>query len=186
MATKPRRVPGHESGSFAHSLRAESYLRAAQWLPGGHADVARYEAACEAEGVSLLPATRDFLRRYGGLVIKYEDSLRQTDVLEFCADDAVRGMGIGGLRQVERLLDVRPLCPIGHYQYGTCMLLQDEGGRVFGVSDDTTTFLGESGEEAIENILSLREPGLIRSEVIEQGKTRRQHRENLDIDEHPQ
>ena len=56
----------------------------------------------------------------------------------------LRGMGSGGLRQVERLLDVRPLCPIGHYQNGTCMLLQDETGRVFGVWDDTTVFLGDS------------------------------------------
>ena len=71
---------------------------------------------------------------------------------------------------MERLLDVRPLCPIGYYQFATCLMLQDERGRVFGVSDDTTSFLGESGEEAVENILSLREPRLIRSEVIEYGK----------------
>ena len=44
---------------------------------------------------------------------------------------------------------------------------------MFGVSDDTTTFLGESGEEAIENILSPRESRLIRSEVIQHGKTER-------------
>ena len=74
---------------------------------------------------------------------------------------------------MERLLDVRPLCPIGYHQFATSLMLQDERRRVFGVSDDTTCFLGESGEEAIENILSLREPRLIRSDVIEYGKRRR-------------
>ena len=74
---------------------------------------------------------------------------------------------------MELLLEVSPLCPIGHYQYATCMMLQDERGRVFGASDDTTSFLGESGEEAIENILSLREPRLIQSEILESGKRRR-------------
>jgi hypothetical protein len=99
-------------------------------------------------------------------VIEYEGALGQSDVLEFCADGAVRGMGGGGLDQMERLLDVSPLCPIGHYKHATCMMLQDESCRVFGVSDDTTSFLGESGEEAIENILSLRDPRLIRSDVV--------------------
>jgi hypothetical protein len=98
-------------------------------------------------------------------VIKYEDAHPQTDVLDLCADDAVRGMGGSGLHEMERLLGMSRLCPIGYYQYATCMMLQDENGRVFGVSDDTTSLLGESVADAIENILSRREPRLIRSDV---------------------
>lgn len=173
MASRPRRESAGGSGSYAHSPRVEGYLRGAGWSAEKRVERARYEAAFEREGVSLTQATRDFLSRYGGLMIRYHDIVGGTDVLEFCADDAVRGLGSGGLHQMERLLDVSPLCPVGHYQYATCMMLQDEKGRVFGVSDDTTSFLGESGEEAIENILSLREPRLIRSEVIEYGKVRR-------------
>jgi hypothetical protein len=170
MASRPRRESAGGSGSYAHSRQVESYLRGAGWSPVRRAEPARYEAAFEREGISLAQATRDFLSRYGRLVIKYHDVVGQTDILEFCADDAVRGTRRAGLHKMERLLDVSPLCPVGHYQYATCMMLQDERGRVFGVSDDTTSLLGESGEEAIENILSLREPRLIRSEVIEHGK----------------
>ena len=166
MASGLKRKIKQETGPFAYSQQVESDLRAAGWLPIRERNTPVYETAYQDEGVSLLPATHDFLRRYGGRVIRYEDQSKNLDILEFCADDAVRGMGGGGLRQVERLLDVRPLCPIGHYQYGTCMLLQDETGRVFGVSDDTTVFLGDSGEEAIENILSGREPQLLRSEIL--------------------
>jgi hypothetical protein len=161
------------SGNKAHSPQTESYLREAGWSAARRTDPTDYERAFEHEGVPLTQSTRDFLDRYGGLVIKYRDPLGQTDVLDLRADDAVRGIGPRGLDEMERLLDARPLCPIGHYQFATCMLLQDGSGRVFGVSDDTTSFLGESGEDAIENILSLREPRLIRSEVVEHGKRRR-------------
>jgi SUKH-3 immunity protein len=169
--------PGYElvktSGKHAFSPQVEVYLREAGWSPLRRTDPAHYEKAFEREGISLTQATRDFLGRYGGLVIKYQGAMGQTDVLDFCADDAVRGIGARGLHEMERLLDVRPLCPIGYCLCSTCLMLQDERGRVFGVSDDTTSFLGESGEEAVENILSLREPRLIRSEVIEYGKRRK-------------
>lgn len=158
------------SGSRAYSREVESYLRKAGWSPSRRTDSDGYQAAFAGEGLSLNRATRDFLARYGGLVISYPDAVGQTDVLEFCADDAVVGMGGGALDAMERELGVGRLCPIGHYQYAMCLLLQDEQGGVYGVSDDTTSFLGGSGEEAIENILSRREPRLIHSDVIEHEK----------------
>lgn len=158
------------SGSRAHSREVESYLRTAGWSPSRRIDSDRYEAAFQGEGLSLNRAARDFLARYGGLVIRYPDAVGQTDVLEFRAEDAVVGMGGGALDRTERELGVGRLCPIGHYQYAMCLLLQDEAGGVYGVSDDTTSFLGRSGEEAVENILSRREPRLIHSDVIEHAK----------------
>ena len=153
MGTEPNRKS--ESGwDPPFSRKAQGYLRAAQWSPGRQVSVTAYTEAFREEGIVLLPASRSFLERFGGLIIKYETPSKQADVLEFCADDAVCGLGKGGLRQLEQLLGVHPLCPIGHYQYGTCMLVQDEKGRVFGVSDETTTFIGESGEASIEHILS--------------------------------
>ena len=166
MASGLKRKPESGDDPFAFSRRTERDLRAAKWLPGRKVDGSIYERAYQEEDALLLPTSRDFLSRYGSLIIPYEDHAGNRDVLEFCADDAVRGMGSGGLHQVERLLGVCPLCPIGHYQFGTCMLLQDATGRVFGVSDDATSFLGASGEEAIENILSGREPRMIRSEFL--------------------
>ena len=67
MATRPNAHP--VTGRVPLLIRGASRaICAAKWLPGGHADIARYEAACEEEGVSLPQSTRDFLRRYGGLV----------------------------------------------------------------------------------------------------------------------
>ncbi|HZU38912.1 MAG TPA: hypothetical protein VFA18_23495, partial [Gemmataceae bacterium] len=63
---------------------------------------------------------------------------------------------------------------LGHYQYGTCLLLQAPDRAVFGVSDDALSRLGGSGEEAINAILIGLEPELIDSEVAESSHHRKQ------------
>lgn len=133
---------------------SQRVLRLAKWTPERRVDVAPYRAAFAAEGLTLPPAVEKFLEQFGSLVIKYEVRSGQTDVLEFCADDAVKNVGRVAIALLEKELLARHLSPIGHYQYGTCMLLQDELGRVFGVTDDATIIVGASGEEAVEKILS--------------------------------
>ena len=83
MPSSPGRESAGHSGAYAHSPQVERYLRDAGWSPARRTDPALYEVAFEHEGVSLAPATRDFLGRYGSLVIRYHDALGQTDVLEF-------------------------------------------------------------------------------------------------------
>lgn len=130
------------------------YLRKAGWTPQRAVPTAMYEQAYESEGVPFLPRTKQFLRAFGGLIIRYETKARQEDVLEFFAERAVQGMGGRGLEDFQERIGVAPLCPIGHYLFGTCMLFMDNGGRVLGGSDETVTFIGETGEEAIGNILT--------------------------------
>ena len=109
-----------------------------------------------------MPKTKQFVREFGGLIIRYETKSRQEDVLEFLAERAVQGMGGSGLTGFEELIGVAPLCPIGHYLFGTCMLFMDSRGQVFGGSDETVTFVGKTGEDAIGNILTG-----VASEVLE-------------------
>lgn len=161
----PKQARQASRAEIEFSPIAKAYLRAARWSPQRRLIVTAYEAAYEKEGFSLHAAARRFLQRFGGLIIKYQTTADQPDVLDFCADDAVRGMGSGGLAQIERLLGIRPLCPLGHYQHGTCMLLQAGDGRVFGVADDTVTRLAKSGEEAVNNILANLDVELIQSAV---------------------
>jgi hypothetical protein len=94
------------------------------------------------------------LREFGGLIITYALKKQQEDVLEFLAERAVQGMGGGGVKEFERLIGVCPLCPIGHYLFGTCMLFMDAKGRVFGGSDEAVTLIGNTGKEAVGKILS--------------------------------
>lgn len=174
MAKESGRTPIKRESPF--SKATQRLLRVAKWTPQRQKPTAVYKSAYQEEGATFSSATERFLKRFGGLTIHYPTGAGQPDVLEFCADDAIRGVGRTALTQLERLVGVAHLCPIGHYQYGTCMLLQDERGRVFGVSDDTLTRVGESGEEAIENILSNKEVLILRQELPPcKGDVKREH-----------
>jgi hypothetical protein len=146
----------HESKTRvpAFPATALTYLRKAGWMPSRLVPTALYEEAYTAEGLSLLPKVKMFLSRFGGLIISHVTKSQQHDVLEFLAERAVRSMGNGGIEGFEELIGVTPLCPIGHCSFGTCILLMDRRGQVFGGSDETVTFVATTGEEAISNILS--------------------------------
>lgn len=133
---------------------ALSYLRKAGWAPDRAVSTLRYKKAFESEGIALAPTVERFLREFGGLVIPYGTPSRQEDVLEFLADRAVQGMGGGAVQEFEELIGSGPLCPIGHYLFGTCMLFMDSRGRVFGGSDEAVTFVGKTGDDAIGNIMT--------------------------------
>jgi hypothetical protein len=129
-------------------------LREAGWTPTRAVATSLFEDAYSAEGLKLLPKSKKFLRQFGGLIIKYKMPNQRQDVLEFLAERAVQGMSGGGISCFEELTGVAPLCPIGHFLFGTCMLLMDRQGRVFGGSDTGVSLVGESGMQAICAILT--------------------------------
>lgn len=133
---------------------AIGFLRIAKWTPDRAVSTALYEESFAIANIPLLPQAKEFLARFGGLVIPYVTKSQQQDVLEFCAERTVQGMGGGGIECFEELIGVAPLCPIGHYSFGTVMLFMDSRGWVFGGSDELVTFIGLSGDEAVENILT--------------------------------
>lgn len=133
---------------------AAECLRKAGWTPARVVSTRDYEEAYRAEGRPLLPTAKVFLSRFGGLIIQYPTKSHCTDVLAFLADREIHAMNGSGLECFEEIIGVAPLCAIGHYQFGTCILFMDQRGRVFGGSDETTMLVGRSGEEAVSNILT--------------------------------
>lgn len=131
-----------------------SFLRKAGWTPTRAVSTSLYQEAYRSEGRPFLLRAKQFLSRYGGLVIPYTTRSQTEDVLAFLAEREVHAMNGIGVESFEALLGVAPLCPIGHYQCGTCILFMDKRGRVFGGSDETLTLIGRTGEEAVANILS--------------------------------
>lgn len=140
-------------GSPEFSPAALGYVRAAGWTPTRRVPVSAYEKAFAVERVPLLPKVKSFLRQFGGLIVRYATESHQPDVLDFLAERAVVGMGTGGIGGFEKLIGIAPLCPIGHYQFGTCVLLMSGDGRVFGGSDESVSLVGSTGTKAICNIL---------------------------------
>jgi hypothetical protein len=135
-------------------VAAVERLCEAGWKPGREISTRVYEDAYRSEGRSLLPKAKEFLRGFGGLIIRYPTKAKGTDVLAFLADREVRAMDGSGVQCFEELIGVAPLCPIGHYQFGTCILFMDKRGYVFGGSDETISLIGQTGDEAVGNILT--------------------------------
>lgn len=123
-------------------------LREAGWTPTRAVSTSLYQDAYRSEGRPFLLKAKEFLSRYGGLVIPYTTKSQTEDVLAFLAEREVHAMNGIGVESFEALLGVAPLCPIGHYQCGTCILFMDKRGRVFGGSDETLTLIGRTGEGA--------------------------------------
>jgi hypothetical protein len=124
-----------------------------------------YERAFQTAGIPLLPAAKEFLQEFGGLVISYVTGNHETDVLDFLADRAVKGMRVPALKGFEDLVGVAHLCPIGHFLFGTCILFMDADGRVYGGSDEAVTLIGGTGEETVGNILMGKEHQVIEKKV---------------------
>jgi hypothetical protein len=133
---------------------AAECLRKAGWTPTRTVSTAIYAGAYQAEGRSLLPKAKEFLSKFGGLIIQYPTNSEHGDVLAFLAEREIHAMDDSGVVCFEELIGVAPLCPIGHYQLGTCILFMDKRGYVYGGSDATITLVGRTGEEAISNILT--------------------------------
>ena len=102
MAKSPRNGNGQNPQLYAFSRKAKSYLRKAQWTPKRMVNTAPYELSFSNEGLELQAVSKKFLGQFGGLIIRYETVDNHTDVLELCADDAVRGIGTAGLHQSKR------------------------------------------------------------------------------------
>ena len=136
-------------------------LRKAGWAPGRAVPVDSFVAAYRAEGLPWTNEVEEFLREFGDLVIVYTTKFESNDVLEFCAQRAALGIGRVGLKEFEELSGRRSLCPVGHYQFGTCLLLMAGNGEMLGGTDEAITFIGKSGKDAIGNILIREEASLI-------------------------
>ena len=134
-----------------------------------------YSNAYANEGLELSAVTKSFLRSFGGLLIRYAAPPGHDDVLALTTDEAVRHMGRGVLAQTEECFGVGRLCPLGYYLYGMCLLLQADDGTVYGLCDDRTMVIGNSGEKSVDNVLSGREPRILESEFLTDLQNSRRH-----------
>lgn len=155
-----------KQSAYKFSACARRYLVEAGWKTDRAVSVSIYLDAYAREGLALSSAARMFLRSFGGLLMRYKSTSGQEDTLGFMADEAVRNMGGGILAQTEEQFGVGSLCPIGHYLWGMCLLLQAEDGSVYGLMDDRRVLIGKSGEESVDNVLSLEEPQVLESEYL--------------------
>ncbi len=136
-------------------------LRRAGWEPGRAVPVDPYMAAYHAEKIPWTKEVEEFLSEFGDLIIEYTTGFEGKDVLEFCARRAAQGIGRGGIEGFQELSGRSYLGPLGHCQFGTCLLFMADKGEILGGTDEGITFIGQTGKNAIGNVLTGAEPKVI-------------------------
>ena len=129
-------------------------LRLAGWSPTREVPLGIYETAFAEENLTIPTKVQSFLRHFGGLIIPYKNLAQQDDTIDFLAEEAVQGLGNQQLRSYDALVGGGHLCPIGHYAFGSCLLLMSSTGNVYGGQDMILYFVGNSGPQALENLVT--------------------------------
>jgi hypothetical protein len=127
-------------------------LRRAGWRPDRRVATDGYRSRLAEAGYAVSPAVLEFLQSFGGLSITRPTPLGD-DILSFDPADALTRISRARVGTYEKFLDAT-LCVIGSYFTQTFTVMMDPNGKVYGGADDTLRHLGDSGEEAVENLLT--------------------------------
>lgn len=104
------------------------------------------------EGHGVFPAVREFLARFGDLVIAYPRKDGSTDELDFRAENAAIAAPVERVAPCSAELGVE-LCPVGEYYWGHFKIMIAADGQMVAAFGSLINRLGRSAEEAVENIL---------------------------------
>lgn len=136
------------------SSKTVSILTAAGWNEGRRIEVFPYVRQLEQDGFAVFPVVTMFLERFGGLVLHRPNPVVPsiTSSLDFGVDQTLRNFKQWESEVFSEKLHVT-LCPVGH-NTDAIVFAMDVEGKVYGLYDTIALFIGESGEQAIENYCS--------------------------------
>jgi len=133
-------------------------LEKAGWNPHRCVDITQVLSVLNAKGVYISAAAREFLSRFGGLVLSYPHfrSSSLDDSCHFIVERAAGNAEPIAIAEYMRVLDCR-LTVIGEAFHDHMTMLMDENGAVFAGYEDTLVRLGDSGTEALNTLCEGRE-----------------------------
>ena len=136
------------------SKDSKQYLRQAGWSETRAVDTGVYTRLLKAEGYPVFPCVEQFFRSFASLKVFF--STPQGEDNDFSLDPSEAIEVIYAERVTE---DYSPrvglaLCTIGLYHHGNMVLMMDSGGAVYGGYDETLLFIADSGEEALEAMIT--------------------------------
>jgi hypothetical protein len=132
-------------------------LHKAGWTPERRFDTAEYEHLLRENGYVVHPVVVEFLHSFGGLKMTHPHRMVPNVMPTFHFDIplALWGTNSENVRADEE--DVgSPVCLIGQMYSGDLWLTMDVFGRVY-ASDISVRLVGNSGNEAIETICTMRD-----------------------------
>jgi hypothetical protein len=135
-------------------------LAEAGWSPARSVDISAEVRHLSRIGYRVSAAAEQFLRSFLGLTIRRPCGTSE-DTLDIIPAEAASRVWRDRVRTYESFLGVE-LCPVGSYFTWTFTLLMAPDGVVYGGADDTLRWLGGSGAEAVENLLTRHQSRLLR------------------------
>ena len=136
------------------SDKTKKILRGAGWSETRAVDPGVYRRVLEAEGYPVHPCVLEFLRSFASIRAFFTTT--QGEDNDFFLDP-VEAVDVIYMERVAEDYSPRigmPLCVIGLYHHDNMVLLMDSGGAVYGGYDETLLHIADSGEEAIEAMVS--------------------------------
>jgi SUKH-3 immunity protein len=130
---------------------AEKLLLESGWVPGRSRSPGQDVATLEENGFPVGGRVNEFLREYGGLVVKYFRNGRE-DRVEFDVNEACAQVDPDWVVEYSMRAGV-PLSPVGFANHGHLLLLLGQDGRFFGGFDDFFGYLGSSPREMISRLV---------------------------------
>jgi hypothetical protein len=102
----------------------------------------------------MFKSVEDFLSEFADLVIKYDRTNRDKDVLHFNVLKAMNDIDFSWIKDgYEKRLNTE-LCIIGQVYSNHMTLMMNEEGKMYGGFDEILYFVSDDGREAIEVICS--------------------------------
>lgn len=139
-------------------------LKNAGWYPGRRINFKGYRKFLEKNDNPIHHSVEKFLSCYGKLVIRHPNHTWKREVDSFWLDPIIADetffLDGGGLDDYNELTQ-SALCAIGTACENHILLLMNEQGIVFGTDGGSIYLIGDSGEQAIENLCCGTMPGLI-------------------------
>ncbi len=133
-------------------------LRKAGWSEDYSYDTTEWEALLKGAGYTVHSVARDFMQRFGDLVIDYPhpivDATEQLKIkVSFGRDNIGKDRASGASEDLSVLFPGIDGCDIGSFNDDDYYLMMDASGVVYGYGFAYFR-VGDSGEEAIEHICS--------------------------------
>jgi len=145
---------------YGFSKNTLDYLQCAGWYEGReYEQLDEYKRILKQEEFELSETIEQFLKSFGGLLVKHPHA-KVPDVTDYVHFDVIKAINGSDPNWVSADYSVRTgedLCIIGEAFRRNTILSMSPTGKVYSGADDFLTYVGASGEEAIEALCTGRE-----------------------------
>ena len=138
-------------------------LKKAGWYPERHIDFKHYRRFLEKNGNPVHPCVENFLSCYGGLHVRHPSHSWKEEMEDFWLnptyidDISLNGDSLDDYNKATK----SALCAIGSAFSDDIILWMNQDGVVFATQSTAVYLIGNSGEQAIENLCQGTQPGFM-------------------------